>query len=318
VARYWVIAPYLSTEQEAFEQVWEYDLRNGVIAIGWRELGDISELTEDQLKARIREVYGDRNLTLYFNMLWRFYHEVEPGDVVVARRGRKRIAAVGSVTGRAFYNEEMGRERGGSPTEGFYPNFISVEWQSEGRDKEFPKQVFAMQTVYEIPEQKYRIVTEATEPPPDEDAEGVKEPSEFVLEKYLEDFLVANFAAIFKGGLELYTDPEGRVGQQYPTGEVGTIDILARELATNCYVIIELKKGRESDTVVGQTLRYMGWVQDTLCDEGQGVKGLIICKEADPRLGYALKMTPNVELCFYNVHFELVPAAARPSQVPVQ
>jgi predicted Mrr-cat superfamily restriction endonuclease len=156
VARYWVIAPYLSTEQEAFQQVWEYDLRNGVIAIGWRELGDVSELTEDQLKARIREVYGDRNLTLSFNMLWRFYHVVEPGDMVIARRGRKTIAAVGSVIARAFYNEEMGRERGGSSKEGSYPNFISVQWQNEGRNKEFPTQAFAMQTLYEIPEDKFR------------------------------------------------------------------------------------------------------------------------------------------------------------------
>ncbi|MGQ9573178.1 MAG: hypothetical protein ACUVV3_08340 [Dehalococcoidia bacterium] len=309
MARCWVIAPYPSTEQEAFEQVWEYDLRNGVIAIGWRELGDISELTEDQLKARIREVYGDSNLTLYFNILWRFYHVLEPGDVVVARRGRKTIAAVGSVTGRAFYNEEMGRERGGSLTEGCYPNFISVQWQSEGRNKEFPTQVFAMQTMYEIPEEKYRILTECRELPPDEDAEGVKQPSEFVLERYLEDFIVTNFAGIFKGRLQLYEDAEGRKGQQYPT-EVGNVDILAREPATNCYVVIELKKGRESDTVVGQTLRYMGWVQENLCDEGQGVKGVIICKEPDPRLSYALRVTPNIDLYFYKVHFELAPAQA--------
>lgn len=310
MARYWVIAPYLSTEQKAFEQVWEYDLRNGVIAIGWRDLGDISELTEDQLKVRIRELYGDRNLTLYSNILWRFYHVVEPGDMVVARRGRKTIAAVGSVTARAFYNGEMGRERGGSLREGSYPNFISVQWQSEGRNKEFPTQVFAMQTMYEIPEEKYRILTECRELPPDEDAEGVKQPSEFVLEKYLEEFLVANFAAIFKGALEVYEDPEGRIGQQYPTGEAGTIDILAREPATNCYVVIELKKGKESDKVVGQTLRYMGWVQENLCGEGQGVKGLIICKEQDARLSYALKMTHNIELYFYKVHFELAPAQA--------
>ena len=39
--------------------------------------------------------------------------------------------------------------------------------------------------------------------------------------------------------------------------EVGTIDILADEPDTNSLVVIELKKGRESDKVVGQTLRYI-------------------------------------------------------------
>ncbi len=75
----------------------------------------------------------------------------------------------------------------------------------------------------------------------DTDAD-VEDVTEFVLEKYLEDFIVSNFATIFQGKLVLYRDPEENVvGQQYTT-DVGIIDILAIEPSTNNLIVIELKK----------------------------------------------------------------------------
>jgi hypothetical protein len=41
--RYWVIAPYDSTQTQIFNKAWEYDLKNGTIAVGWKDLGDVSE-----------------------------------------------------------------------------------------------------------------------------------------------------------------------------------------------------------------------------------------------------------------------------------
>ena len=153
---------------------------------------------------------------------------------------------------------------------------------------------------YEISEEKYSRLVEGKTLA---EEEGVKEP-EFTLEKYLEEFIIANFDTIFKGKLKLFIDPEGNIGKQYPT-DIGNIDILAEDPDTGPYVVIELKKGREPDTVVGQTLRYMGWVEENLCEEGQSVKGLVICRERDPRLTYALKVTPNVEVKFYKASFQL-------------
>lgn len=167
----------------------------------------------------------------------------------------------------------------------------------------FDKQVFSFITLYEISEDKYKSLVEkgGAEKP----GEEAKEHSEFVLERYLEDFIVSNFDKIFNGELIIYRDPEeGDVAQQYPT-EVGTIDILATEPGSNSYVIIELKKSRETDKVVGQTLRYMGWVKENLCKDDQEVKGMIICKEADEKLLYALKMVNNINLKHYSVDFKL-------------
>jgi hypothetical protein len=49
----------------------------------------------------------------------------------------------------------------------------------------------------------------------------------------------------------------------------------------------------------------MGWVKENLCDKGQQVKGLIICRDPDPKLSYALAMTKDIEVQYYTVSFKL-------------
>jgi len=120
----------------------------------------------------------------------------------------------------------------------------------------------------------------------------------------LEDFIVSNFETIFRGKLKIYEDAEGPDGQQFAT-DIGPIDILATEPATASFVVIELKKGRPSDQVVGQILRYMGWVKENLCKNNQAVKGLVICRDPDQRLSYALTMTNNIDVRYYSVSFAL-------------
>ncbi|MFY9619598.1 MAG: endonuclease NucS domain-containing protein [Pyrinomonadaceae bacterium] len=129
---------------------------------------------------------------------------------------------------------------------------------------------------------------------------------EFGLEKNLEEFIVANFESVFGGRLRIYQDPDtGAYGQQYQTA-IGVIDILAVDAKTKSFVVIELKKGRSSDDVVGQILRYMGWVKEHLCKANQSVRGLIICKEPDPRLSSAIKMTQRIDVKYYSVSFKLL------------
>ena len=146
----------------------------------------------------------------------------------------------------------------------------------------------------------------AGDPPSTDVPEDVEDPNAFVLEKYLEDFIVSNFQTIFKGELKIYEDKEGKVGQQFQAPDIhGRIDILATEPKTNSFVVIELKKGRPSDQVLGQVQRYMGWVKKTLCVDGQGVKGLIIGRNPDPKLTYGLEVTQNINVRYYKISFEL-------------
>lgn len=301
MARYWAIAPYNSGQTEIWERAWKYDLANNTIAIGWNELGR-SARDKQQLKNAIENHYVEKSKaskTWLSNIMWQFYNKIAKDDIVISRRGRKQIAAIGTVVQTAYYDEEKGHERVGEAIEDFHANFIGVQWHEQPRNRRFDHIVFGMQTVYEIPEDKYKLLVS-------EDEEKKDRETEFVLEKYLEDFIVSNFNRIFNGKLELFNkDDEDNNGQQYTTGEVGNIDILARELDTGSLVVIELKKGRESDKVIGQILRYMGWVKEKLCKGDQQVKGIIICREGDARLNYALKMMSNIELKRYSIDFKL-------------
>jgi hypothetical protein len=49
----------------------------------------------------------------------------------------------------------------------------------------------------------------------------------------------------------------------------------------------------------------MGWVKGNLCKNGQSVRGLVICRDRDPKLSYALEMTNNIDVRYYTVDFKL-------------
>lgn len=304
--RNWVIAPVESKPPGLFDKVWQFDLAHNLISIGWSQLGDVSNLSREELLDSVAAAYPDKPATtvaLFRNMLWSFFHEIAAGDFVIARRGRKTLAAVGKVTGTAFYAP------GKNPflaSDYSHHNFLSIEWQEQPRDKTFSTLVFPMQTLAEFSEDQYRNVVHGTGPPPvpPEISEPIEDQNEFVLEKYLEDFIVSNFDTIFKGRLKIYEDAEGNEAQQYPVDK-GWIDILAVEPESNAFVVIELKKGRTSDQVVGQILRYMGWVKKNLCKDGQPVKGLIICRQPETKLSDAIEMTTNIDVRYYSVSFTL-------------
>jgi restriction system protein len=307
MTRYWVVAPFAADDPE-FSKVWRQDLTNSEISIGWPELGDISGLAKEDLRNLVEETYStyaQNARTAFVNMLWKFYHEIQIGDLILARKGRRTIAAVGSASGPAYYAANRSER---------HPNFLPVKWHDAPRDRVLPKIAFAMQTLYEIDEALYReLVGEPSVTIAKPAESDVENETEFVLEKYLQEFVVTNFAAIFAGKLALYRDPEDNVsGEQYVT-DVGKIDILAQDTRTNDLVVIELKKGREADKVVGQILRYMGWVSEHLAEESQEVRGIVICREPDPKLYYAVRMARNVEVKYYKVDFALLDSLSGPN-----
>jgi RecB family endonuclease NucS len=95
-------------------------------------------------------------------------------------------------------------------------------------------------------------------------------------------------------------------GRQFPAGP-WSIDFLCVDKANNDFVVIELKRGRSSDSTVGQVLRYMGWVQENLAKAGQRVHGIIIAQDVDDALRYAVKGLMNVSVLTYKVDFKLLP-----------
>lgn len=138
---------------------------------------------------------------------------------------------------------------------------------------------------------------------------AIEDAATFALEKHLEDFLVQNWGATELGReYDIYVVDGEKVGQQFPS-DTGPIDILAMSKNGKTLLVVELKRGRASDIVVGQIQRYMGYVQEELAEDEQTVRGCIIALEDDLRLRRALSVAPNIDFYRYQVNFKLFKGA---------
>ncbi|MFO7738901.1 MAG: endonuclease NucS [Desulfatiglandaceae bacterium] len=104
----------------------------------------------------------------------------------------------------------------------------------------------------------------------------------FVLESGLEEAVKANLSQI---SLVLAEDD---IQQQCNMGlGVGRSDLICRDKNGN-FVVLELKAGHSSDSVVGQILRYIGYVRENWAKtEGKDVSGIILTPSFDEQLRLA-------------------------------
>lgn len=145
-------------------------------------------------------------------------------------------------------------------------------------------------------------------PPPGEtpaatEVEAAAAASEFAYEHDLRDYLSRNLTLI-EPGLRLYTD-EGISGVEFPAGG-RFIDILAVD-ASGGYVVVELKVSRGYDRVVGQLLRYMGWIQKHHAEPNQSVRGVIVANDVTDDLRLACSKVSDVRLFEYALSVSLTP-----------
>ncbi len=114
------------------------------------------------------------------------------------------------------------------------------------------------------------------------------------LEKDLRDYLAANPSTVEKGLI--------LIGKEFDTKTAGRIDLLCKD-GGGRHVVVELKKGRKADSVVGQVLRYMGWVSQ---NKNPKVRGIVIVNERDPYLDYAVApLGDRLKVRYYRVRFEV-------------
>ncbi len=104
----------------------------------------------------------------------------------------------------------------------------------------------------------------------------------FILESGLEEAVKANLSQI---GLTLANKS---IQQQFNMGVgVGRSDLICNDKNGN-YVVLELKAFNSSDVVVGQLLRYMGFVRENIAaGEGKDVSGMILTPSFDEQLRLA-------------------------------
>ena len=236
--------------------------------------------------------------------LWTVSRGIKKSDIVLCPDGEGNYR-VGEVTGDYFYASDQ-----------ILPHRRPVQWLSKSIERtimsdSLKNSTGSIGTVSNITgyrEEIEKLIAGVAPSTIIATDETIEDPSSFVMEQHLEDFLVQNWAHTDLGKeYDIYEEEGERVGQQYIT-DTGPIDILAISKDKKKLLVVELKKGRASDAVVGQILRYMGYAQDELAEEGQSVRGAIIALEDDQRIRRALGVVPDVDFFRYQISFKLTKA----------
>ncbi|WP_436463304.1 endonuclease NucS domain-containing protein [Acinetobacter seifertii] len=286
-------------------------LKEGFIAANWNIDQDlISDLPDDwrEFNHRFIPVYlkalpekSKISAGLACGMLHTICKGIKQGDIILTPRGDGNYL-VGKVISDYYYvpSGELSHRR-------------RVEWFEQTLPRELMSQELknssgSVGTVSNITKyaEELKTLIQGKEPIESlEPDEVVEDPAAFALEKHLEHFLVENWSKTELGmTYDIYTEDGQLVGQQYPS-DTGPIDILAISKDKKTLLVVELKRGRASDRVVGQIQRYMGYVKDELAEADQQVKGVIIALEDDLRMRRALSVTQNIEFYRYQLSFKL-------------
>ena len=284
-------------------------LDEGWVATGWLRSIDLTGEFPDNWRdfnAKYRPAVLEHDRTdstvaagIACAMTWTVGYALDIGDRVITRDA-SGLFHVGEITGPYEYVEGA-----------YLAHRRPVSWMTKTFSKEdvsedFWRSLRAPGTVADMSdnaEELSALLGETGAPAVVVSDTDVENPLSFVLEKHLEDFLVSNWDKTDLAAKYRLFEQDGEVAQQFPT-DTGPIDILAETLDGSALVVIELKRGRVSDRVVGQTLRYMGYVKDL--DPSREVRGLIIGTEEDKGFQRALSVTPNIEFLRYEVYFRLV------------
>jgi restriction system protein len=244
-------------------------------------------------------------VSLACGVINKFVHRIREGDFVVCPMGDSSYR-VGEVVGGYTY-----------VLNGILPHRRKVKWllqvlrrpdMSEGLRGSLggALTIIGPDSITRHQEEIGRLLGGEAPPSTPHTDPDVEDPVAFAMEKHLEEFLVRNWQqTTLSLGFEILSEGEETIGQQFPT-DVGPIDILAVSKDKSRLLVIELKRGRASDVVVGQLLRYMGFVKGKVAEPHQSVEGLVIALQNDHKLKWALSALPNLRFLRYQINFNLI------------
>ena len=161
---YWMLKSSPSTQERGIwkvtpgktAQYWNEFLSAGVIAIGWNELPDLSNVeNKEELKKLFRETYPNRSddeVNHQTAEIWNFVKEIKEDDIIVANKGITKIVGIGKVIGNYYHEPDF-----------VYHHTIPVDWY-DTKEKDIPPQAW-QRTVMKLEEDKIKelgIITEVT------------------------------------------------------------------------------------------------------------------------------------------------------------
>ncbi len=130
-SKVWAYAP----GQKA--RLWEEFYREGIMAIGWDEIGDLSQYPDHTAMAqKLIEAYRLRGFpTNDARACFDFLYSMKQGDQVIVKRGRDEVVGYGTICGDYEFRPERAT----------YRNVRKVRWERRGNWKS--KAVFAVKTL---------------------------------------------------------------------------------------------------------------------------------------------------------------------------
>ena len=131
---YWIYSPGLNAER------WDEFYNAGIMAIGWDDIGDLStydskEAMKQAMKAKIDP---NRSYKMAAHATWQFANEMNPGDIVFAKRGMHTVIGRGVVESEYIYD----------PNRDEFVNIRKVRWTHKG-EWEHPGQA-VMKTLTDV------------------------------------------------------------------------------------------------------------------------------------------------------------------------
>ena len=164
--------------------IWDECYKKGIMAIGWDEIGDLSQYaTKTEMKQAMKEnIDSERPYTMAAHATWQFANEMNIGDIVFAKKGRSTVIGRGVVMSEYEFDDSYDDNK----------NIRKVNWTHKG-EWQHPGKA-AMKTLTDITSytdyvEKLKALFESDE---DEDveAEEVSFPSyskaKFLDEVYME------------------------------------------------------------------------------------------------------------------------------------
>lgn len=100
--RYWLYAPSSNAS------LWDEFYDEGIMGIGWDEIDDLRNYkTRDEMKKKLQE-YNNSNKSFHVDTLalWQFTYEMQPGDIVIVKKGLYKIIGCGIVNSDYCFDDE--------------------------------------------------------------------------------------------------------------------------------------------------------------------------------------------------------------------
>ncbi len=248
----------------------ELFVKEGIVAVGWSEFGDLNGLTYDEIKEKSKKLWNrtESQTAKDASQLILFRDGIDVGDVVFAYLGGNKVGLVGEIAGKMKFNSK--NTTGDMKGKIGYSNQRKVTWWEKPRNfdrhllpDDLSQWVSIPGTISAKPYDRAKI-DKALKLVPSQ--ETVTKTLEIHDEGEIKDYMEKHIGEIEKG-LVL-------IGREYPTS-TGPMDFLAKD-KDGINTVIEAKR-KADDHAVTQLRRYMRSYKN---DSGMSeVRGIIVAEE---------------------------------------